>query len=340
MVKVVFEGNTYDLREDETLLDGLVARGAPVPFGCRSGTCQSCLLQCLEGEPPAASQKGLRESLRLSRHFLACQCRPWPGMRVALPNSAETRHKAVVHQLKRLNPEIMAVSLRTETEIDYQAGQFIRLSNPEGIDRSYSLASTRTLDPYLVLHVRWYRNGAVSHWIHQELQTGDEVSISNPAGDCFYVPGKPDQPLLLIGTGSGLAPLYGILREALYLGHAGRIDLFHGARTVEGLYLQEELRALEAWHPRFKYHACVSDTGGPLPEGVLRGRASDIALLEHPNLKGWRVYLCGNPEMVRSTQMQTFLAGATLDDIHADPFDSQSDRPPSEGANQADKAPA
>jgi len=39
-----------------------------------------------------------------------------------------------------------------------------------------------------------------------------------------------------------------------------------------------------------------------------------------PNLKGWRVFLCGVPEMVKGMQRSTFMAGASMHDIYADPF--------------------
>ncbi len=44
------------------------------------------------------------------------------------------------------------------------------------------------------------------------------------------------------------------------------------------------------------------------------------ALDESPDLSGWRVYLCGNPQMVEAARMQTFLAGAGSSEIFADPF--------------------
>jgi NAD(P)H-flavin reductase len=46
----------------------------------------------------------------------------------------------------------------------------------------------------------------------------------------------------------------------------------------------------------------------------------DVALNENPDLSGWRVFLCGHPEMVKSAQQKTFFAGASMRDIFADPF--------------------
>lgn len=324
MVKVVFEGISYEVSEEETLLDGLLDSGAEVPHGCKSGSCQSCLLKCTEGVISANAQKGLRESQKILQLFLACQCIPTEGMKAALPRSDTVVIKGTVENLRRLNPEIIEVTLKPLCDFRYRAGQFIRLFNPEGVSRSYSLASVYGMDSMLTLHVREYPQGTVSQWVHHGLSIGNEIHISEPMGECFYLPGNPEQSLLMIATGSGLAPLYGILRDALQQGHQGPIHLFHGARTVQGLYLEDELNVLMAQHPQIQYQPCVSDPHIALPPHILRGRASDVALGTHPNLKGWRVFLCGNPGMVRAAQMQAFLADAAMNEIHADPFDSQS----------------
>lgn len=328
MVKVVYEGLPYELKDGETLLDGLLAYEAEVPFGCKTGTCQSCLLKCTEGHIPESAQKGLREAQKINGFFLACQCIPDSEMHVSLPQSDGSRVMARVERLRPLNAEIMEVTLKPEEPFAYKAGQFIRLFNPQRVGRSYSLASVPELDQSLELHVRYYPKGLLSPWIHKELRLGDLVLISQATGESFYVPGRPNQPLLLIGTGSGLAPLYGILRDALAHGHAAPIFLYHGSRTGDGLYLVDDLNALAAHHSNFEFRACVSNNPGDSSPATLAGRASDIALSAHPALNGWSVYLCGNPDMVRSTQMQAFLAGCSLDDIHADPFDSQASAPP------------
>jgi ferredoxin-NADP reductase len=50
------------------------------------------------------------------------------------------------------------------------------------------------------------------------------------------------------------------------------------------------------------------------------GAVDGIALETCPDLKGWKVFLCGNPELVKQVQRKTFMAGASMKDIHADAF--------------------
>jgi ferredoxin-NADP reductase len=123
---------------------------------------------------------------------------------------------------------------------------------------------------------------------------------------------------LLIGTGSGLAPLYGIARDALHQGHRGLIRLYHGSRAAAGLYLGDDLNHLAAAHPNFHYEPCIS--GASSVSGRDPVAALDRAMRDQPDLSGWRVYLCGNPQMVEAARLATFLAGAASSDILADPF--------------------
>jgi Na+-transporting NADH:ubiquinone oxidoreductase subunit NqrF len=151
-----------------------------------------------------------------------------------------------------------------------------------------------------------------------EYRAGDAVTISEATGDCFYVPGNPGQNILLIATGSGLAPLYGIIRDALLNGHQGKLSLYHGSYNPDGFYLVGELKQLAQTHPNFSYVRCVSESEAPA--GYASGMVLDVALGDHPDLSGWRVFLCGNPDMVNAARQQTFFAGASIRDIFADPF--------------------
>ena len=192
------------------------------------------------------------------------------------------------------------------------------LYNQEGVGRSYSIASTPVLDPFLELHIRLVPNGHVSGWVKNVLKVGHGVSISEAIGNCFYVGDNPEQSLLLIGIGSGLAPLYGITRDALHNGHRGMIKLYHGSSTMQGIYLQQELMQLTRNHQNFHYVPCVSRM--PAASGMLPGRATTIALEQNPKLTGWRAYICGEPAMVNDTSRAVFLAGMSLKEIYSDPF--------------------
>lgn len=327
MSSITFGGQSYECKEQESVLDCMTAHGVPVPSSCRSGLCQTCMMRAVKGKVPHAAQIGLKPTLAAQNYFLACSCYPEEDIEVALPAAGAGKISATIVEVKQLNDEIACLQLRPNVKLDYKAGQFINLYKDAATARSYSLASVPETDEYLQLHIRKIPNGLVSNWVHTTLKAGDNIEISEAVGDCFYVPGKADQNLLLIGTGSGLAPLYGIIRDALLQGHRGTIRLYHGCETVEALYLVNELRALVARYPNFSYTTCVSGANisqHDVPGGYTAGMVLDIALAENPQLSGWRVFLCGHPQMVTTGKREVFFAGTSMQDIYADPFENAS----------------
>jgi NAD(P)H-flavin reductase len=306
--------------EGETVLDALERAGVDPAFSCRNGVCLTCMLRAREGTVPEAAQAGIKPALAAQGHFLPCVCTPSGDLVLEAPDDALTFGRAVVTAVERLAPAICRVRLAPATPLYYRAGQFINLRRGDGLVRSYSLASVPRLDEDLELHVKWLPGGRMSNWICDQLGAGEAVDVQGPNGAWFYLAGEPERPLLLIGNGSGLAPLMGIARDALADGHRGPIHLYHGSRNAAGLYLQEELRRLEAESGNFHYLPCLS---GDDPDQARAGRAEEVALADHPDLAGWRVYLCGYPPMVEAAKKRAYLSGAALADIHADPFELQ-----------------
>jgi ferredoxin-NADP reductase/ferredoxin len=320
MPAITYQGKTYECADGATVLDCLTAGGVAPPSSCRSGVCQTCLMRAVKGAPPPAAQKDLKATLIAQGYFLACICRPEGDLEVTLPSAdVDRRLAATLLDKNPLNNDIVELIFACDAPLEYQPGQFIALWRSDGLSRTYSLASLPQETPHqIALHVRRVSGGRMSNWLHDELPLGAQVEISAARGNCFYLAGKPDQPLVLVGTGSGLAPLWGILRHALRNGHRGPVWLYHGSHTVEGLYLQQSLRDLETRYDNFHYVPCISGT--PAPDGYLHERANTAACEQHADMSGYRIFICGHPQMVAAMKRDAYLNGAALQDIHADPF--------------------
>ncbi|MBJ6764857.1 2Fe-2S iron-sulfur cluster binding domain-containing protein [Myxococcaceae bacterium JPH2] len=317
MARVKVESTWYPLEPEETVLDGLLRQGVTVPHACRAGACQSCMMRGVAGSVPSAAQVGLKDTLKARSYFLACMCKLPEGTGLEVAGAQDLRVPARLTALERLTTDVLRVRLEPEATLDYRAGQYVTLLRADGLARSYSLASLPR-EKHLELHVRLVPGGTLSGWLAREARLGEQVALQGPAGECFYVPGNPEAPLLLAGTGTGLAPLYGIARDALEQGHTGPLFLFHGAREPGGLYLVETLRELAARHPNFRYRPNVLCGGGAgVEEGSIEALLPTV-LPKRP--QGWRAYLCGNVEGVLSLRKKLFLAGFSLKDIHADAF--------------------
>ena len=317
MHHILFQGERYAALEGESVLDCLLRHGIALSHSCKSGVCQSCIVRATAGEIPAKAQSGLRDTLRAQGYALACSFVPESDVEIALIDTALLRTRAQIVAIEPLNATVMHLLVRPEKPIEHRAGQYMNLVREDGLVRSYSIASVPEDDSDLSFHVALVADGRMSGWVHSGAAHGAAIEILGPVGNCFYVPGAPEQPLFLAGTGTGLAPLYGIVRDALRCGHAGTIHLFHGSIRPEGLYLVEELRALAARFPNLRYYPCALQGEA---DGVSIMPLDQLGLQTVPKLGGHKVYLCGHPDFVRMMQRKVFLAGASLADIYADAF--------------------
>jgi NAD(P)H-flavin reductase/truncated hemoglobin YjbI/ferredoxin len=339
MVYIRFDGSTYPVREGETALEALLRGGASVASSCRRGSCHTCLLRARVGDPGADARRGLRDDMVERGYFLPCVSRPASDLSVERPDLSELFATTLVQAREQLSSDVVRLLIEPETSRGWRAGQSVNVRRPGGAVRSYSIASIAEEDYFLELHVRRVQGGAVSPWLCDELAAGDEIEIQGPFGACFYEPGRDEQPLLLIGAGTGLSPLIGIARDALRSGHRGPISLFHGARGREGHYLDGPLRELALQHPSFTYTPCVSGASEGLEGGVAGGRATDVAFGKHGDLAGFRVFLCGPPGLVYDARARAYGAGAARADILADPFEEQRPFMPDDGAKLRGVAP-
>jgi NAD(P)H-flavin reductase/ferredoxin len=318
MRRITIGESTFSCQPDQTVLETLLRENITVSFGCRQGVCQACLMRSLDKAPPESAQIGLKDTLQKQNYFLACVCHPEQDMTVALPNQQGALIEAGVIKKQLLTPDIIHLVLEYQSTFNFFAGQFVNLKRPDGLTRSYSIANIPLSENILEFHIRRLANGQFSNWVHDELALGDQLNVSAAQGACHYLPGRAEQPLMLVGTGSGLAPLYGIIADALTQGHSGPIHLFHGSRDLNGLYLIDEMRELAAKFDNFHYTPCVSGEG--MGSDHVRGRADELALSSVDTLSGWRIFLCGHPKMVSQTKRMAFMKGASMRDIYADAF--------------------
>ena len=155
----------------------------------------------------------------------------------------------------------------------------------------------------------------MSDFVSERLSPGDRLRVAGPLGTCFYEGVDPGQPMALVGAGTGLAPLMGILRDALRRGHHGPIRLYHGARERAGLYLHDPLEALAAKRENFTYvPRALSEPG---PEG---GDVAAAVLEQEVALKETAFFLCGGERLVSRLKRDLFMKGASLKQIQSDVF--------------------
>ena len=317
---LTYKNTTFTLNKGESVLDCLLRMQINVPYACKSGACQSCMMQATDGRIPPASQVGLKPTYKQQNMFLACQCYPEGNLHLQDADGPGTSVTAHISAHKLLNHHTLQLRLTFDGEFPCHPGQYLTLTNINGMARSYSIANNPGKDGYIELHIRLYPTGRMGQWLANPANHKNPLTLRGPAGQCFYVPHKPNTfPIVLAGTGTGLSPLYGIINEALAHKHQGPITLFHGARNEEGLYLVDTLQHLAATHKNFRYVPCV--LSAPSSKTIQQGHIQDIVLSHLPADKAHtHLYLCGTPETITPLKTQAFLAGIASKNIYVDAF--------------------
>ena len=318
MTVIHYKGESIELSPSESVLDGLLRQGHDISFGCRAGACQACLMIASSGALPADAQKGLSDAQIALNYFLACQCNlstppPQPLSIEKVSRDDQTTPGTLISKT-RLNAHVLR--LRVAADLTYKPGQYCTLWNSEGVARSYSLASHPVQDDDLEFHIKVLPDGRFSQWADSSLNVGDALDIQGPMGTCIYA-GEAEQPLLLAAIGTGLAPIYGILKDAIAQQHRGAIDVVLGAKEPDNFYLVPELQALAEAHSHLNIHFISQ---GAATEFAESGDIYAYCKASFPSLKDSKVYLCGAESFVLKMRKQCFMSGAAMKNISADVF--------------------
>ena len=317
MTVVHYGDRVIAVAEGDTLLSALERADIPVPNSCRAGLCHSCLMVAHNGPIPEKAQAGLSGQQVAQKQLLACQCEPEGDMEVSI-GGRDRRYDAVLIHKQPLNEGVLRV--RFKTDLAWFAGQYTSVWKNASEGRSFSIASMPE-EGEVEFHIRRRPDGVISSWLEHELQEGGSCQLSEARGHCFYTRGSGDETLVLAGTGTGLAPLYGVARQALASEHRGDIHLYAASGSPDELYLVDELAGLAERYNNFHYHPVVKRVVVSHPR-LHQGDLVEIVSRRHTNLKQHRVYLCGAPSMVKKLQKMSFLQGAAMTDILADAFEA------------------
>lgn len=305
-------GREVECRSDQSILEACLRAGVWLPHSCTHGTCATCKVDLVDGDVDhgAASPFALMDFEKDEGKTLTCCARPTSD--VTIEADIDVPDELVVHPVEDYVGTIVSLDdIATDTKrlvvsldrpMAFNAGQYMRFEIPSqpGIDRTWSIASAPTSPAELEFQISNVPGGAgTAGWLFSSAKPGDQVSMSGPYGR-FVLRSWEDKPVVMLGAGTGLAPLASMIRHALRDdAYAGHITLYAGARTPQELYDVDEFRALEAaFGDRFTYHACVS---GEEVDGYRHGRVNEVMEADFDRLGGHQGYVCGSPAMVEST---------------------------------------
>lgn len=212
--------------------------------------------------------------------------------------------KLQISKITQETPDALTICLKQPflKKISYQAGQFVTLTlviDGKNIERCYSLSSVYKIDKTLNLTVKRTPNGLVSNYINDNAKHFKALLITNPTGFFTFDPAADDErDLILFGAGSGITPLFSILKQVLYLESDRKVYLFYANRNQESIIFKEALLKLKSKFPnRFQIEHILE--APPANWEGKRGllEVEDVSdMLHNLNLKPQSFYYICGPE--------------------------------------------
>jgi ferredoxin-NADP reductase len=207
----------------------------------------------------------------------------------------------------------------------YLPGQFITLSLPTAggsLLRSYSLAGDGDAGRPWEITIKRQPGGIASGHIHRHVRPGMLLTASMPQGH-FTLPSRiqPESTLVFVAAGSGITPIYGMLRALARLAPARRphVQLHYAYRTAEDGIYAREIAALDPDHAWLTQYHYLSASGHRLrAEHVLSSLGADAARGE------W--YICGPAALQQQVQVAARARGVPEERIHVETFASPARR--------------
>ena len=183
------------------------------------------------------------------------------------------------------------------------------------IRRSYSIASSSADQQYLEFYLNLVRSGSLTPRLCA-LEVGDRLWLGPRISGLFTFDQLPDGfNLVMVATGTGLAPYMSMLRTDLEHEKNRRLAVLHSARHSWDLGYRAELIMMERLRRNLTYVATVSrPQEEPVPWGGLVGHVQELwqrRILEgiwgfRPEPENTHVFLAGNPDMIE--EMAAILA--------------------------------
>ncbi len=208
---------------------------------------------------------------------------------------------------------------------EYKAGQFLTFLftswTGHPTRRSYSISSSPNLNEPLTITVKRVVNGEFSRKLVNKAQVGDVLETIGASG-FFILPTQPDdyEEYVFFAAGSGITPVYSVIRTLLYLRPHKRVLLIYSNISADTTIFYERLRALEeSYGPYFRIRFLFSQRS-LVSEARLSPELLEYLLSDYQVSAKAVFYLCGPPAYMRMIYFKLMTLGVAAGRVRREIF--------------------
>jgi CDP-4-dehydro-6-deoxyglucose reductase len=227
-----------------------------------------------------------------------------------------------------LTAEVMRIKIKLPSaqRLQFLAGQYLDILLPECKRRAFSIASAPHSEDVLELHIRHIDGGGFTGWVFEEMKERDILRLEGPQGTFFIRNDKTERPMILMGGGTGFAPLKSMIEDLLAHHDTRPLHLFWGVRNHAELYMHDQARQWAEQHEHIQYSTALSE---PKDEdhANFTGFVHEAVLHQFPDLAAHDIYMSGPPAMIDVSRTAFLAHGAEKRRIFFDSFEFGLDVP-------------
>lgn len=327
-------GHQFKINDDESILDAALNQGISLPYGCRNGACGSCAARLVSGTVDYGDRNhsGLSEQDQEKGVVLCCQAHATSDLEIQvqeISGTAEIKPKimpARVVKLEKLAHDVMQLELKLpeSQRMQFLAGQYIEVLLQGGKRRAFSIANAPHQDDVIVLQIRHVPDGYFSNVVFEQMKEKALLRIEGPFGS-FFLREDSDRPIIMLGGGTGFAPLKGMLDHAIALCMKNNISLYCGVRAKRDLYMQEQVADIQKLMPQLDFHPVLSEPDAADNWQGETGFVHEAVMRQFDDLSGFDIYISGPPPMVNAAKNEFSKKGALLEHMFSDSFEYSAD---------------
>jgi CDP-4-dehydro-6-deoxyglucose reductase len=336
-VKNIGSGAVFTVNEGESVLTAALRQGVMLPYSCKNGTCGSCKGQLETGEvhypfhPPMALS---REEIGEGR-ALFCQAEPIENLVIHVREIEAVRDiqirkmPARVVEKTLLSPDVMQLKIKLPNaqRLQFLAGQYLEILLADGKRRAFSIASAPQSEDEIELHIRHVEGGGFTGWVFDELNERDILRLEAPLGTFFVRNDQTDRPMVMMGGGTGFAPLKSMIEDLLAHNDKRPLHLFWGVRSQNDLYMHEQALQWAEQHEHIQYTSALTDPRDDQKSDSFKGFVHAAVLAQYSDLSGFDIYMSGPPAMIDTGRAAFIEGGAQKRRIFFDSFEFGLDVP-------------
>lgn len=248
------------------------------------------------------------------------------GMRGGAPGWQD----ATIELISSFTASIKRVLLRPRSWRPFLPGQHldIRLTAPDGYQarRSYSITSAPETAGTFEIAIERLPDGEVSLYFHEVAAVGDSIEISGPFAEHFVWRSEEPASVLLVGGGSGVAPLLSMVRHRAFVPNASPMTLLYSARTWDDVIVRDELITHEATQSNLRLFFCLTRDHARRAVDYSRRIDTDILKTMLASFSPQQTFVCGNNSFVGTVADALIESGVSAATIRTERYGGGGER--------------